>query len=61
VNSVGQLDGKKLAALVQLYVFILGFPASPLQPFVKPHFTWQKPLNNNNKNIYIFCKHSVGG
>ena len=29
VNSVGQMDSKKLAALVLLYVFIIGFPASP--------------------------------
>ena len=29
VNSVGQLDGKKLAASVLLCVFIIGFPASP--------------------------------
>ena len=31
MNSVGQLDGKKLAASVLLYVFIIGFPASPLE------------------------------
>ena len=29
VNSVGQLDGKKLAASVLLYVFIIVFPAPP--------------------------------
>ena len=28
VNSVGQLDGKKLAASVLVYVFNLGFPPS---------------------------------
>ena len=31
MNSVGQLDGKKLAASALLYVFIIGFPASPLK------------------------------
>ena len=30
MNSVGQLDGEKLAASVLLYVFIIGLPASPL-------------------------------
>ena len=31
MNSVGQLDSKKLAALALLYVFIIGFPASPFR------------------------------
>jgi hypothetical protein len=30
VTSVGQLDSKKLAASVLLYVFIIGIPAFPL-------------------------------
>ena len=29
MNSVAQLDVEKLAALVSLYVFNIGFPASP--------------------------------
>ena len=34
VNSVGQLDAKKLAALVLVYDFILGFPASLLYVYL---------------------------
>ena len=34
VNFDGLLDGKKLAASVLLYVFIIGFPASPFIDFI---------------------------
>ena len=33
VNSVGHLDAEKWATLVFLYVFIIGFPASPFGKF----------------------------
>ena len=58
VNSVGQLDGKKLAASVLLYVFIIGFPASPLSPDLPPKYL-RTPIElgmfptqvNNNKHL----------
>ena len=38
MNFVGQLNAKKLAALVLLYVFIIGFPTSL---FRKPWPAWK--------------------